>query len=252
MNSLEALSRIRIVLSHPSHPGNVGAAARAMKTMGLGRLYLVCPKSFPDPEAWALAAGAIDVLDSAQVCASLGEALAGTTLAVAMSARPRDLSHPPLEARAAAQELVRSAQHEDAALVFGNETAGLSNEDVMTCNRLARIPVVTDYASLNLAQAVQVMAYEVRMAAIGPARDNPLGSIAPQALGEFARHEEVEKFYAHLDRSLHASGFLDPKNPRRLMERLRRLFARARLEKEEVNILRGMLSAWDEGNPNKK
>ncbi len=244
MNSLEALSRIRIVLSHPSHPGNVGAAARAMKTMGLGRLYLVCPRSFPDPEAWALAAGAIDVLDSARVCASLDEALDGTTLAVAMSARPRDLSPPPLEARAAAQELVGSAQHEEAALVFGNETAGLSNEEVMKCNRLARIPAVAGYASLNLAQAVQVMAYEVRMAAIGPAPDNPPG--------EYARHEEVENFYAHLERSLHASGFLDPKNPRRMMARLRRLFARARLEKEEVNILRGMLGAWDEGNPNKK
>ncbi|MGB7540510.1 MAG: RNA methyltransferase [Burkholderiales bacterium] len=244
MNSLEALSRIRIVLSHPSHPGNVGAVARAMKTMGLGRLYLVCPRSFPDPEAWALAAGAIDVLDSAHVCASLEEALAGTTLAVAMSARRRDLSHPPLDARAAAQELVRSAQHEEAALVFGNETAGLVNEDVMKCNRLARIPAVPDYASLNLAQAVQVMAYEVRMAALGPAPESPREG--------YARHEEVENFYAHLERSLCASGFLDPKNPRRLMQRLRRLFARSRLEKEEVNILRGMLSAWDEGNPSKK
>jgi len=250
MNSLEALSRIRIVLSHPSHPGNVGAAARAMKTMGLGRLYLVCPKSFPDPEAWALAAGAIDVLDSARVCASLDEALAGTTLAVAMSARPRDISHPPLEARAAAQELVRSAQREEAALVFGNETAGLDNDEVLKCNRLARIPVVADYASLNLAQAVQVMAYEVRLAAIGQAPDP--GGVAPHAPGETARHEEVENFHAHLERSLRASGFLDPKNPRRLMERLRRLFARARLEKEEVNILRGMLSAWDQGNRDKK
>jgi len=245
MNSPQLLSRIRVVLSRPSHPGNIGAAARAMKTMGLARLYLVQPGSFPDPEARALATGALDVLRAARVCATLDEALAGTTLAVAMSARERDLSHPPLDARAAARELAQAARHEEVALVFGNETTGLANEDVLKCNRLAHIPTSPEYTSLNLAQAVQVMCYELRMA---------VGEPSPPAAGviEHASHEEVERFYEHLERSIYASGFLHPQYPRRVMERLRRLFARARLEKEEVNILRGMLSAWDAKNPDRK
>jgi len=234
------LSRIRVVLSRPSHPGNIGAAARAMKTMGLARLVLVRPRKFPDPEARAMATGAVDVLGSAQVCADLDAALEGTRFSVAMSARRRELSHPPLEARAAAQELVRAAQRDEVALVFGNETVGLSNEEVMRCGRIARIPSDSVYKSLNLAQAVQVMAYEVRLAALDP------GAAAPRI--EYATHEEIENFYLHLERSLTASGFLQAGNPRRLMDRLRRLFARARLEKVEVNILRGMLAAWDDGD----
>lgn len=244
MNSFDPLARIRVVLCRPAHPGNIGAAARAMKTMGITRLFLVRPGNFPGREARALSAGAFDVLDAARVCATLDEALAGTTLSVAMSARGRELSHPPLEARDAARELAGAARHDEVAMVFGNETAGLSNEEVMKCSRLARIPANPGYASLNLAQAVQVMAYEVRLAMPGPATEGA-------ALGH-ARHDELERFYEHLERSLYASGFLQPQNPRRLMQRLRRLFARARLEKEEVNILRGMLSAWDEGNSNKK
>jgi len=232
------LSRIRVVLSRPSHPGNIGAAARAMKTMGLARLYLVRPRKFPDREARVMASGALDVLESVQVCADLDAALEGTRFSVAMSARSRELSHPPLDARAAAQELVRAARRDEVALVFGNETVGLSNEEVMRCGRIARIPSDSVYKALNLAQAVQVMAYEVRLAALDP------GAAAPRI--EYATHEEIENFYVHLERSLYASGFLHPRYPRRLMDRLRRLFARARLEKVEVNILRGMLSAWDQ------
>jgi tRNA/rRNA methyltransferase len=239
------LSRIRIVLVDPSHPGNIGAAARALKTMGLARLVLVRPRAFPHPEARSLATGALDVLDAAQVSATLDEALAGTALSVAMSARSRDLSHPGRDARAAAGEIVRVAGDGEVAIVFGNETAGLANEDVLKCGMLAHIPTGAQYSSLNLAQAVQVMAYEVRMAAAAPAV--PRG----RAPG-YASHEELESFYAHLEASIVASGFLDPENPRRLMERLRRLFARARLESEEVNILRGLLSAWDPGSPKKK
>jgi tRNA/rRNA methyltransferase len=238
------LSRIRVVLSRPSHPGNIGAAARAMKTMGLTRLYLVRPRKFPDPEALAMASGAVDVLDSAEVCADLDAALEGTRYSVAMSARSRVLSHPPLAARAAAEDLVSVAQRDEVALVFGNETVGLSNEEVMRCGRIARIPSDSVYKSLNLAQAVQVMAYEVRMALLDP------GAAAPRI--EYATHEEIENFYVHLERSLYASGFLHPRYPRKLMHRLRRLFARARLEKVEVNILRGMLTAWDQENPPKK
>ena len=234
------LSRIRVVLSRPSHPGNIGAAARAMKTMGLTRLYLVRPKRFPDPDAHAMAAGARAVLSSARVCSNLDEALAGTTFSVALSARPRELSHSPLDARAAARELAGAARRDEVAIVFGNETVGLSNKDIMRCGRFARIPADPEYPSLNLAQAVQVMAYEVRLAA--------LGSPAVSPRTEYATHEQIENFFACLESSLYASGFLQPRNPRKLMERLRRLFAKARLEKVEVNILRGMLAAWDRQN----
>jgi tRNA/rRNA methyltransferase len=244
MKTGHPLSRIRIVLSRPSHPGNIGAAARAIKTMGLSRLYLVRPKRFPDPEARAMATGALDVLESARLCATLDEALEGTTLSVAMSARSRELSHPPLDARAAARELAGAARGEEVALVFGNETVGLSNIEVMRCTRIARIPSDPKYASLNLAQAVQVMAYETRMATLDP------GAAAPRI--EYATHEEVENFYAHLERSLYASGFLHPRYPRKLMDRLRRLFSKARLEKVEVNILRGILTTRDEKDSEKK
>jgi tRNA/rRNA methyltransferase len=237
MKARGPLSRIRVVLSRPSHPGNIGAAARAMKNMGMARLVLVRPRRFPDPEARAMASGALAILQSARVCADLDEALAGTVFSVALSARPRELSHAPLDARAAAREIAEAALEGEVAVVFGNETAGLSNVEVMRCSRLARIPASEEYASLNLAQAVQVMAYEVRMAALAPA--------AAASRSDPAAHEEIEQFYAHLERSLTASGFLYPRAPRKLMERLRRLFARARLEKVEVNILRGMLAAWD-------
>ncbi|HUL92243.1 MAG TPA: RNA methyltransferase [Burkholderiales bacterium] len=237
MKATGPLSRIRIVLSGPSHPGNIGSAARAMKTMGLGQLRLVRPKRFADAEARAMASGALDVLESAQQCADLDEALAGTVFSVALSARPRELSHAALDARAAARELVAAARRDPVAIVFGNETVGLTNQEIMRCSRLARIPASEAYPSLNLAQAVQVMAYEVRLAALEPARS--------VAKSDPARHEDIEKLYAHLERSLYASGFLHPRDPRKLMDRLRRLLARARLEKVEVNILRGMLAAWD-------
>ena len=249
MNSLEALSRVRVVLSHPVHPGNIGASARAMKTMGLSSLCLVQPKSFPDPAARAMASGALDVLESARVCATLDEALAGTTFSVAMSARGRDLSHALLDARAAAREIAAAAaRNEEVALVFGTETAGLANAEVLKCTALAHIPADPEHGSLNLAQAVQVMAYELRMAAFVL----PPASMGKSAGAQYAPHEDIENFYAHLERSLYASGFLQPGNPRRLMERMRRLFARSRLEKEEINILRGMLAAWDSENSRKK
>jgi tRNA/rRNA methyltransferase len=239
MNAGDALSRVRVVLSRPSHPGNIGAAARAMKTMGLARLALVRPRRFPHADARATAAGARDVLASAQVCNTLAEALEGTVLSVALSARARELSHPPLDAREAARVVAHAAQRGEVALVFGNETVGLSNREVMQCSRIARIPADSRYASLNLAQAVQVMAYEVRMAALAPA--------APPPEIEYATHDEIERFYVHLERSLHASGRLDPRDPRKLMDRLRRLFAKARLEKVEINILRGLFRSGTSG-----
>jgi len=236
--SVTPLAHIRVVLHRPSHPGNIGSAARAMKTMGLTRLVLVEPRRMPDDEARALAAGAADVLDAARVCASLREALEGAVLAMAFSARTRQLSHAPLDVREAALEAARVARSDEVALVFGNETAGLANSDVLACNRLVHIPSEPGHNSLNLAAAVQVAAYEVRVAATG-------SGVEPKAI-PLATVEDLEQLYEHMERSLRFTGFLDPGKPKRLMERLRRLFARARLEREEVNILRGMLSAWDE------
>src|SRR5260221_6555201 len=162
------LSRIRVVLLRPSHPGNIGAAARAMKTMGITQLRLVRAKSFPHPDAQAMASGAADVLESARVCASLEEALAGTTYSVALSARARALSHSLLDARAAALELLSAARRDEVAIVFGNETVGLSNREIMRCGALARIPADPGEASLNLAHAVPGVAYEMRVGTPAP------------------------------------------------------------------------------------
>ena len=235
--SADLLSHIRVVLSHTSHPGNIGAAARAMKTMGIVSLYLVNPKKFPDAEAEAMSSGASDVLRNARVCASLAEALQGTVYALAVSARRRELAYASADARSAAQGLLAAAQQGEVAIVFGTEMSGLTNEEILQCRAMAHIPADPAYSSLNLGAAVQVMAYEARVAALGA---QPL----PPSEFEPARHEDVENFYAHLEQSLLASGFLDPANPRRLIPRLRRLFGRAQLEQEEVNILRGMLNSF--------
>lgn len=240
MSPAGVLSRIRVVLSHPSHPGNIGAAARAMKTMGLARLYLVSPKSFPDPQAVAMAAGADDILASATVCGTLAEALAGTVAATALTSRRRELATAPMWAREAASELIQCAAGGDSALVFGNETAGLTNEELAQCSHWALIPTSPEYKSLNLAQAVQILCYELRLAAV----DVGVPPAVPDA-GMPATHEEVEALVAHLERAAIRSGFLDPAKPKRLMPRMRRLFSRAVLEKEEVNILRGMLASFE-------
>lgn len=242
------LDRIRVVLHRPSHPGNIGAAARAMKTMGLSRLELVEPRRFPDREADALAVNAADLLAKAGVHTTLKDALEGTVVAIAFSARGRDLSHTPLDARAAASEAINIAQAGEVALVFGNETAGLANEDVLLCNRLAYIPTAADFSSLNLAAAVQVAVYEIQMAMRSQAHEMDGGATVGRATvssADLASIEQVEHFYAHLESSLGETDFLEPGKPKRMMERMRRLFGRARLQREEVNILRGMLTAWD-------
>lgn len=235
-----ALERVRIVLVRTTHPGNIGAAARAMKTMGLERLVLVAPRHFPDPQAEAMATiGAEDVLAAARLCTTVDEALAGTTLAIAVTARRRELSHLALDARdAAALAVSEGAGGGEVALVFGTEMSGLANDEVIKCQRVAHIATNPAYSSLNLAAAVQVMAYELRVAAVGPA-------LAANERFPAATFEEIEALYAHFERNLVASGFLDPANPRRAMERLRRLFGRTRLEKEEISLLRGILTAWD-------
>ena len=238
MNPHLALDRVRVVLSHTSHPGNIGAVARAMKTMGLSQLWLVAPASFPDPVAEARASGAEDLLAGARVVASLDEALADTVFAAALTARRRELSLPRLAAREAAAVVVERCADGEVALVFGNETSGLSNQELALCQLPVTIPTSPDFSSLNLGAAVQVRCYELWMAARQPP---PFDDARP----EYASHAEFEGFIEHLERMVTASGFHDPANPRRLLPRMRRLFNRVRLEKEEVAILRGMLTTFE-------
>jgi TrmH family RNA methyltransferase len=235
LNTAPPLDNLRVVLVETSHPGNLGAAARAMKTMGLSRLYLVNPKCAIDDEARARASGAVDVLEGAVPCPDLNAALAGTVLAAACTSRRRDLPHPAFTARQAAPRILGQARTAPVALVFGSETYGLSNRHLALCRWLVNIPANPDYMSLNLAAAVQVLAYELRCT---------LDDVAlPLPTFQAAAHEEVEALHREMERVLADIGFLDPRRPKRLMPRLRRFFARAGLEKEEVAIWRGILSA---------
>jgi tRNA/rRNA methyltransferase len=235
----QSLARIRIVLVATSHPGNIGATARAMLTMGLTQLVLVGPRRFPDPEAAAMASGATAVLDAARVVASIDEALSGCVFSLGLSARPREFAGRVLPVRAAAGAAIASAAHGDVGIVFGTEMSGLSNAELARCGTVATIPANPGYGSLNLAAAVQVMAYELRVAALGDAVWR-----APRFAP--ATHDETEALYAHGRQTLTDMRFLDPRRPKRLLPRLRRLFARAGLEKEEVNILRGILARIDD------
>ena len=235
------LDSVRIVLSHTSHPGNIGAAARAMKTMGLSRLTLVNPKSFPHNEAIARAAGAEGILVNATVCSTLDEALAGSVFSVAVSARHRSLGPEPMQARMAAPEILELAAGGDVALLFGNETSGLSNDEVQRCQRTVFIPANPEYSSLNLGSAVQLLCYELRLAAFDGRP--PVVTKAIPFASPLATNDDVERFYAHLERIMVATEFLDPKQPKRLLPKLRRLFGRAELERDEINILRGILDA---------
>jgi tRNA/rRNA methyltransferase len=244
----------RFVLVEPSHPGNVGAAARALKTMGFSRLVLVSPRVphvQSDPEAIAMASGADDVLASAHIVPTLADALTGVHWSIALTARLREYGPPQWTPRAAAAVAHEQAVHGEIALVFGNERTGLSNEDVERCSALAHIPANPAYSSLNLAQAVQVLAYELRTEYLSaddvatPATARTL--VAAQAnqgqgepAGARAASDEIESMFTHLESALVAIEFLDPANPKKLMSRLRRLFARSGLEREEVNIVRGI------------
>ena len=234
-----ALDRIRIVLTRTSHPGNIGAAARALKTMGLKHLYLVQPTRFPHPEADARSSGARDVLEQAVVVDSLDQALNGTVLSFALTARQRELAVPPFSPRPAAAECIRHTAHGNVALVFGAENSGLRNDELALCSMPVHIPANPAYSSLNLAAAVQILSYEMRLAALEVADASP----SAKQQGVPATFDEVEGFYDHLERAMIESRFFDPSNPGRLMQRLRRLFGRVRLERDEVNILRGILSA---------
>lgn len=235
----DTLGRIRIVLVRTRHAGNIGAAARAMLTMGLTRLVLVAPARFPDPEAVALAAGATSVLAAATIVATLDEALAGCALAIGLSARPREYAGRVMALRDAAHEAIQHAAAGDVALVFGTEMSGLSNDELARCGIAATIPTNDEFASLNVAAAVQVAGYELRVSA-------GAGEVWSAPRFAAATHDEIESLHAHARRTLTALRFLKPDNPRRLLPRLRRLFGRAQLEREEVNILRGILARVDE------
>jgi tRNA/rRNA methyltransferase len=237
--------QLRFILVETSRAGNIGAVARAMKTMGFSDLVLVTPRfdnALQDAEAVAFASGAQDIIEGARVVGSMAEALDGINFAAAVSARLREYSPPVLTPRQMAEQL--AAQPElRAALIFGNERFGLPNELVEKCNVLINIPANPDYSSLNLSQAAQVLAYECRMAALdgAPSARQPSGDANEIGFqGEAASVEQIEGMYQHLEQALVDIGFLDAANPRKLMPRLKRMFARAQLEKEEVNILRGI------------
>ena len=227
-------SRVRIVLCRPSHPGNIGAAARAMKTMGLADLRLVAPEKFPAPEARWMATNAIDVLDQSKIHATLTEAIADCVAAFALSARPREWSTPVLDVRAAAARAFELSG--EVAFVFGNEQAGLTNDEMLACQYLVHIPANPGFTSLNLAQAVQVVAYELFMLSSQTAFQMRTEKPATVA--------DLEGLYGHLEQAAISSAFFDPASGSKLPTRLRRLFSRVPdLEREEVNILRGLLNA---------
>jgi len=225
---------IHIVLVEPSHPGNIGAAARAAKTMGIGNLVLVKPKLFPDRQATVRAVDAADVLEHAVVCDSLRDAISRCTFVVGTSARMRGLPCPQIDLRRLGRKIWQESERGPVAIVFGRESSGLSNEEMDLCQYATTIPSVY---SLNLAAAVQVICYEIFVATLE--QESP----ATAHEGTLADSEELERLFDHLQTVLLEIGFLDPKQPKLLMRRLRHLYHRSRLTQVEVNILRGILSA---------
>jgi len=230
-------SNIRVVLVGTTHPGNIGAAARAMKVMGLDQLCLVSPSRFPSAEAIAMASSADDILARAVVVDSFMEAIAGCPLVLGTTARKRSLSQPLFDPRTAAEKAVQEAGRHEVALVFGREKSGLDNEEIRRCHWLVNIPTSESYSSINLAQAVQILVYEVHLAMIGGGPgETPPPDWSPVEPGR------LEFFFQRLEESLLAIRFLNPDQPKRLMQRLRRLYLRARPDDNELNILNGILS----------
>lgn len=241
---LDILDKIRIVLVATTHPGNIGAAARAMKTMGVKRMDLVTPKTFPCAEATALAAGADDVLSNTRVHGDLQSAIRGCAYVLGTSARARNIAWPvvsPEQAARQALELVNTGGAADVCIVFGRESAGLSNEELEACNAVIEIPANPGFSSLNLAAAVQLVCYELRKAAMAVGVTDDTDAEAGEV--PLASTEQMDLFYQHLQRYLAEIDFYDPDNPRLLMRRLKRLFNRNRVDQNEYNILRGILTA---------
>lgn len=242
------LSDIRIVLVNTSHTGNIGSAARAMKTMGLSSLYLVDPITAPDGKSSALAAGAGDVLANATIVGSLEEAVSDCGLVVGTSARSRTLPWPMLTPRECGEKLVVESGKYPVALVFGRENNGLSNEELQQCHFHVCIPANPDYSSLNIAAAVQTLCYEIRVNYL----DIEAAKHAPNVEAEYPLSDDLERFYVHLEKTLKDVNFIVPNHPGMVMTKLRRLFNRARPEVQELNILRGMLSSIDKQSGNKE
>lgn len=248
------LDNIRIVLINTSHPGNIGSCARAMKTMGIKQLYLVTPKQFPHPKAIELASNASEVLSDAIVCATLDEAIGDCQLVIGTSARWRNIPWPLLTPKEMALKVAREAKTAQCAILLGNEQNGLTNEELHRCHFHTHIPSNPEYSSLNIAAALQIMTYELRMQYLEYNRDI-LPNDAPSRIQKsepddywdyrFATDQEMEGLYEHLEKTLVHLEFLNPEYPRQLMVRLRRLFTRARPDMMEVNLLRGMLKAID-------
>ena len=237
------LDQIRIVLVNTSHTGNMGSAARAMKTMGLTRLVLVDPQTLPDDSAHALAAGASDVLANARIVSTLDEAIADCGLVIGTSARSRTLSWPMLDPREAGEKAVGEGMKHPVALVFGRERTGLTNDELQKCHYHVAIPANPEYSSLNLAMAVQTICYEVRMCW--------LQDQAPEVESEtdYPSAHQLEGFYQHLEQTLLKTGFIADDHPGQVMSKLRRLFNRARPEAIELNILRGILTSIQKPKP---
>ncbi len=254
-----SLHNIRVVLVNTSHAGNIGGAARAMKNMGLSRLVLVDPQDFPSPDAIARASGATDILDSARVVATLEEALVGCSVAFGTSARERRIPWPLLDPRETGSVcLEQVTQGGEVALVFGREYAGLTNEELQRCQFHVHIPSDPEFSSLNLAAAVQVLAYEVRMAWLAASgQPTKLEKLETTSMlsSQLVTTDELEHYYGHLEQTLIDIGFLDPQKPRHLMSRLRRLYGRSSVSKLEMNILRGILTETQKavrGEPHKR
>lgn len=238
------LQNIRIVLVETSHTGNMGSVARAMKTMGLTNLWLVNPLVKPDSQAIALAAGASDVIGNAQIVDTLDEALAGCSLVVGTSARSRTLPWPMLDPRECGLKSVSESEQAPVALVFGRERVGLTNEELQKCHYHVAIAANPEYSSLNLAMAVQVIAYEVRMAWLATQEKQ----VEPKEETAYPLVDDLERFYGHLEQTLLSTGFIREGHPGQVMNKLRRMFTRARPESQELNILRGILASIEQKN----
>lgn len=237
----DLLKKVRIVLVNTNHPGNIGGAARAMKNMGMSQLYLVEPKEFPADKAVWRAAGASDVLESAIVVENLSDAVSDCGLVVGTSARERRIPWPLVTPRECGERAIGEIQHHDVAIVFGREDRGLTNEELHKCNYHVHIPANPEYSSLNLATAVQVLCYEIRVAWL-TAKEGQLPHFDDWDQPP-VDHKAVELYYQHLQDTLEQLGFLEPDNPRQTMTRLRRLYSRVRMDQMELSILRGVLTS---------
>ncbi|QIL86562.1 tRNA (cytosine(32)/uridine(32)-2'-O)-methyltransferase TrmJ [Vibrio sp. HDW18] len=233
------LDRVKVVLVGTSHSGNIGSAARAMKVMGLSRMVLVDPQCQVDAQAIALAAGASEIALNAEIYPTLEAAVADCGLVVGTSARSRTLEWPILEPRQCAEKLIAEAEHHSVAVVFGRERTGLTNDELQRCHYHVCVPANPEYSSLNIAMAVQLLSYELRMAwlALKPNQD------PHQVESAYPHHQELERFYQHLQTVITQTEFISAQQPGQVMNKLRRMFTRARPEAQEINMLRGILTA---------